>query len=142
MKPFDLVECIKNGGHAVDKSGCNYRLVDINIITKSLKFMRKGEHTFYYYLDGRLNCQEIISEDRTLYLPEPSDEYEPFDLQKYMAGGYTVVTRGGKRVGTIHINPGPQPLECVVDGKTMSYSINGYYIDRNPTLSDLMLVKK
>lgn len=142
MKPFDLVECIKNGGNAVDKSGNKYKFVEIITETGSMKFIQNDKYPYYYHLNGRLNCQEIISEDRTLYLPEPSDEYEPFDLQKYMAGGYTVVTRGGKRVGTIHINPGPQPLECVVDGKTMSYSINGYYIDWNPTLSDLMLVKK
>lgn len=142
MKPFDLTECIKNGGYAVDKSGNKYNFVEVVLATASLKFIQNDEYTYYYYLDGRLNCQEIIPEDMTLYLPEPGDEYEPFDIAKYVTGEYEIRMRCGYCVSNLAISTGNYPIETMINGSAERYRLDGTYCDEPNHYMDLVLRKK
>lgn len=142
MKPFDLVECIKNGGHAIDLSGNEYKLVEVIPETGSLKFIQNNKHPYYYYLDGCLKCQEQIPDDRTLYIPGPGDVCEPFSIAKYVTGKYEITTRKGCPVGNLVISTGNYPIETMVNGNTERYRLDGTYCDESPHHMDLVLRKK
>ena len=143
MKPFNLIECIENDGIAIDRQGNRYKFAQIIPGEKLIEFRIDGGCPYFYLLDGRLNHQELIPEDKTLFLPEPGELYDPFDIAKYATGKYAVTTRKGKRVGELAIMPGKYPIRTIIDGHCEQYKLNGFYsFDNTPHPMDLVLRNK